>query len=345
MRILSKTRVSRFQSLARVLVSAVLVVLLASSVEVKGLLGGVRLVSISALLIALSLAALDRILMAFKWNILLRAKSIRISLARATKAYLTASFLGLALPTTIGAEAVRTYSVSKDGHNPADVAASIVVERGLGLYALLIYCLFAALIGFRMLGDAVSNEFMPLLWAIPVMLITFVILIWGSSRTWTVHRVYPRFGVVTEKLAGRRFANRISESYDSYLQFGKNRFALVIFFLLSLVENIFPILWTYFMALAIGISVPLIIFFILVPIAMFFRRLPISLDGFGLHEGVFVLILPLFAVAKTDAFLLGISTHLLAIAVMLPGGYLYLSKGLGRKSSTVDILSPTKGSG
>ena len=125
----------------RLIVSGGLIAFLFYSVDFSTVATIVSQSNIAYIVIAILIALGDRVFMAYKWNILLRAKAIRISLVELTGTYLTTTFLGLFLPATVGGDALRAYAVSKDGHNASDVISSIIVERALGFIALFVFVL------------------------------------------------------------------------------------------------------------------------------------------------------------------------------------------------------------
>ena len=88
-------------------------------------------------------------------------------------------------------------------------------------------------------------------------------------------------------------------------------------------NHILPILRPYVIALALGVSVPIAYFFVLVPIVLVLIRLPISFDGFGLQEGAFVFFLSLVGISEGVAFSVGLTNHLVFLLGILPGGIMY----------------------
>ena len=70
--------------------------------------------------------------MTFKWTLLLRAQGYRLPLFQGVMIYCTSMVWGLALPTTVGADAIRAVMVTKRGFNGTDVVTSIVIERMVG---------------------------------------------------------------------------------------------------------------------------------------------------------------------------------------------------------------------
>jgi hypothetical protein len=58
--------------------------------------------------------------------------------------------------------------------------------------------------------------------------------------------------------------------------------------------------------------------------------MPVSFDGFGINEALFIWFLALFGVAHEQGFLIGLINHLLFIAGVLPGGLFYVFSDRGR---------------
>ncbi len=285
------------------------------------------------LLVAYLVALLDRVLMAYKWGLLLRAKEIRIPLPELTATYLVATFLGLFLPATLGSDALRAYAVSRGGHQPSHVISSIIVERLAGLVALLLFALASILVSMWVLGQGFLANAWTLFAVMGVVLVALLAIFVVSLHEAVSRRLAA---VVQSRLrpqaAPRRLLQKVHGVYGSYQSYRDKRAHLAAFLLLSLAENFLPVLWGYYLSLAFGIAVPLLYFFILTPIVLVLVRLPISLDGFGLQEGTFVYFLALVGVPPAEAFLLGLASHLLAIASLLPGAVLYWLNGLRLRS-------------
>ena len=83
---------------------------------------------------AVLLSTADRFLMAYKWWLLLRSRNLGVRLWTAFRCYLVSSLYGLILPVTVGADAIRILAIRQLGIT--EVAASIIIERGLGVLAM-----------------------------------------------------------------------------------------------------------------------------------------------------------------------------------------------------------------
>jgi glycosyltransferase 2 family protein len=313
----------------RILISLGLIVFLLYTVDFGDMSGSLAGSNIYYLIAALLVAFGDRFLMAYKWNILLKAKSIHIPLLRVTAIYLISSFLGLFLPATVGGDAIRAYAVAKGGQKGRDIVSSIVVERLFGILALLIFVLISITLSIFVFGQSFFASIWSLFGVILLVFLFFSAFIYLSLNRSLLQRLYLLIAGRNTKINENKWVDKLKGIYQSYLAYQEHKKELGVFLLWSFLENLFPIFWTYFLALAFNIPVPLLYLFILEPIVLVLVRLPISIDGIGIKEGAFVYFLTLIGIPSSDALLLGIASHVLGVISILPGGVLYGLNGLG----------------
>jgi hypothetical protein len=117
---------------------------------------------------------------------------------------------------------------------------------------------------------------------------------------------------------------KVLRSYQDYAQHGKT---LALFLGLSVIEQFIPVVTTFLIARAIDIAIPFITFVIFVPLVVMIVRLPISTDGIGVREGLFVYLFGLVGVSQEDAFLVGLlSSVLWRVAVAPLTLYFFLAR-------------------
>lgn len=320
---------TRFFIIFRIAVSVGLIVWLIHLAQTANLveaLAGANLILIGLVLLV---ANVDRVLMAYKWNLLLRAKQINLPLIGVVAAYYKASFWGNMILPSIGADAIRIFEVSKRTKKPGDIISSVIIERIIGLLAITIVgfiglVIFSLTIG-RNWGIYVFFLAAILLGSIPSFLLTlnrrrFIWLQnWLSKSEWeTVRRL-----------------ERVIISYQEYSRFPRT---LWIFFFLSCIEQLFPVFSAYLIALALSINnLSFITLLIFVPLILLIVRLPISMDGFGVTEGLYIYIFGLIGVQPAHAFLLGFLPAVLArVATAMPTLYFFLMQSSGLDPSELE---------
>jgi len=277
---------------------------------------------------ALGVVCINRVLMPVKWNILVKAKQIHIGWFDVIKIYYISSFLGLYLPPTVGADSVRVYYTAKKGYSVPDVLTSIIVERALGFLVLILFVLFGCVIFIHCFTNIVFDIHNILL----ISLLINLLILFGFFISMSNYfiQVFSNFlmRLSSRKLIGKA-ANMLYILFQSYCLYKSKKKFLTVFFLLTCAEMVLPITRSYFIAKAFNISLPLYYYFAFVPIVIFLIRLPISADGFGIHEGGFAYFLSLMGVSQTLGFSVGVISHCLLWVSLVPGLIFYIFEKKG----------------
>jgi glycosyltransferase 2 family protein len=115
------------------LISLVLLALLSTLVDFSEVLSTLATLHPGYVLLILGLVTLDRFFMAFKYNVLLKARGLHVPFVHVLKTYYIGNFMGFFLPATVGMDAVRIWHLSQYGYNVAIVTSAVLIERLLGL--------------------------------------------------------------------------------------------------------------------------------------------------------------------------------------------------------------------
>jgi uncharacterized protein (TIRG00374 family) len=280
----------------------VLIVFVAEPLE---LIRMVTTISPSAMLLAVILAATDRLIMAFKWRLLLLARDLPVSLWTAVRSYWASSLIGLVLPVTVGADAIRIFTLRQFGM--LEVTASIVVERILGTIAMgsvaLISCV---LLTATVAGLSIQRLTVGLMFALVCSIVLFV----GSlmmSAWWTEHHI-----------ASPSWFRKATESYSQYRQ---HPLALSVFYVLSIAESLLVALIAFVIAMGLGFTLPLYILIATIPIAFASARLPVSLGGFGVQEAAFVYLASFVDIPATEALAIMLLLDVAMLIALFPSAF------------------------
>ena len=328
----------------QVVVSVGLLALLIRWIDVGSFVHAVTTADFALLGVALFLAVADRVMMAAKWNVLLAAKDIRLRWTEVIGLYWTSTFLGLFLPATVGADVVRAMVLSRSESRRADIVSSILVERFLGLVSLAIFGFVGAVLAPAVLGGgAIDQKRLLLIVGGTAVVITLAL---AFSFTSTCERIVD---AVTARGRGVRGLGRAVEVaakvYRSFRGYRQHRGALALFLGLSLAENLLPIGRALFVC-ALHVHTPMLFFTAIVPIESLLIRLPITVDGFGLREGVFTYFLAKMGVPQSVGFAVGLVNHVLFLLAVMPGGVIHFwpSAEKRREKSVDAAAAPADGS-
>jgi len=265
--------------------------------------------------VLLALLLLDRYIMAYKWALLLRARGVAISNLAAFRIYLLSGFLGIFLPTSVGADAVKIARTSLAMGNLGRVTASTIMERALGLLALVV----VAATGLGLMLVSEEEQFLMLFYAscMLIVLIVFAVLLSLNSR------LFRWLNDHFSQLAKYRIGRILLDSHEEYVRFGTDRKILFWFFCLSILEHIVLGIVAYGAGLALGLDLNVVYYLAIIPVASAAGMMPISIGGLGVKEGVLVLLFTMVGLSGEEAFAFALYSRILALASLIPGGVIF----------------------
>jgi len=273
------------------------------------------------LLLAIAVVTIDRILMTFKWTLLLRAQGYRLPLLQGVTIYCTSMVWGLALPTTVGADAIRAVIVTKRGFNGTDVVTSIVIERMVGFVLALALGLVSLAI-LRTIG-VLDARFDSALYLGIAMLVGVTALLVAALNEKLVAHVVARLPRFVRESKVMRYLDRFAGAYRAL---GGARGTIAKFSLLTVLEQVFSVLFPWTLALGLGVDVNLLLLLGVLPISTLISRLPISFDGLGVFEAVFVGLLVLAGISADAALAIAISGRIIQLFAFLPWWLVYVAR-------------------
>lgn len=264
-------------------------------------------------LVALAAITLDRALMSYKWGLLLAIRGYRLTLAHKLMVYCSAMMWGLALPSTVGADGVRVVLSRRYGVRVDDCLATILVERGVGF----IVALLSAIIGLVVLHSAAPRGAayeVALIVSILGMLAAIGVLILSFRKTSldAVLRFAPR------RFMESKAARMLRTLHDAYRSLAVDRGRLATFCVLTFGEQMLTVAYYGVIAVALGVEFNALFLLAAVPLAILVSRLPISLDGIGVYEGIFMAVMALGGVRPEDSLAVSLAARALQIITWTP---------------------------
>jgi uncharacterized protein (TIRG00374 family) len=298
----------------RVVFSVVLIVLLfVHFVDAHEFVRILRRFDPGYLLLTLAVITIDRILMTFKWLLLLRAQGHRLSLWQGVMIYCSSMVWGFALPATVAADAIRAVMVTKRGVNGTDVVTSIVVERVVGFVlalALGIVCLMIL----KSLG-ILDAKFDTALYLGMLMLIGAIVTLVVSLNKKVVNLLITW---LPTPLRESKVMGILTRFTDAYQTLGNSRGVLARFTALTVLEQLLSVIVPWTIAMGLGVNVDLLVLLGVLPISTLISRLPVSFDGLGVFEAIFVGLLVLAGISAESALAIAISGRLLQLLAFMP---------------------------
>ena len=171
---------------AGTLIALVLIVLLISRQGWGEIWGAVVEIGWPRFLLALAVLMVSRFMVAARWHVLLRAAEMEIKYKDSLRITFVGLFASNFLPSTVGGDVVRLAGVVQAGYDAAVGAASLVVDRLVGMFgmALVLPPGLAKLFAFQ--G---SQTVISLAWVgkLSEKFKTFVGRIWQAMKLWAKH--------------------------------------------------------------------------------------------------------------------------------------------------------------
>ncbi len=276
-------------------------------------------VKIAALVISVALMGLVVWLGVVRWRLVLAVQGLILPLGRATSISLVAQFFNSFLLGSTGGDFIKAYYAARETHHlKTEAVTTVFVDRLVGLWAMLLFAGLMMPTNLPMLQkDAKLEASAALILAMLVSLtIVLVLAFWGG-----VSKRFPRARHYFRRLPKGEV---LEKSLDSCRQFGKEKMFLLKTVAMSLFINVILVLQIYALCQGLDLNVPLMALMVIVPIVTCITAVPISLNGLGVRETLFVLMLGVVAVPSPAA----LSVSLLASAEGLfwsaVGGFVYM---------------------
>lgn len=264
---------------------------------------------------AVGLLAAALIVAAVRWHAFLRTAGVEPAVGLTVRAFLIGTFANNFLPQ-LGGDAVRALLVAPPGSgSPVRAVVSALVDRvsALGCLVLLAWACVAADAG-DIPGAIVGG----------LLAVTAL----GALATVALAVLMRRGGGALARLLPDRLRPSAREVRATLVTYARDRPLLAIALVLGVVYQLMVVLETWMLARAIGVDVSFAIIGAAVPVVLVITLLPISLGGFGLREGGFVVLLADAGVSSADATLLSVLSVVAlalasmpgAVAMLMPGG-------------------------
>lgn len=272
------------------------------------------------LVLALVVVTLDRVLMAYKWTLLLKAQGHPLPLLPAVTIYCTAMVWGLVLPATVGADALRAVMVTKRGFDGTDVVTSIVIERLVG-FVLALALGIVSLVILRSIGILDATYDMALYLSIAMLLASIGLLLASMSST-LVDMIVVR---LPRAIRESKIMGHLARFTTAYHSLGAARGTIARFGALTVIEQVFSVAFLWALAKGLGVPVDLLLLLGVLPLATLISRLPISVDGLGVFEAVFVGLLVLAGISAESALAIAISGRVIQMLAFLPWWFAHVT--------------------
>ncbi len=265
---------------------------------------------------ALGLFLSSTLLGSYQWGRLLRAVGLPLSFARVCSYYHVGLFFNNFLPANIGGDIARVVDASRHASGKATALSTVVMDRTLGMVAL------------GGLALVTAWPAMPLYHLEPLYFLLVAFFACGLGLLWATLNARWLLGLegVLRRVGLGRWVPRLERVAESMATFRRHPGPLAGLLGVALLTQLSRVAVHALAARALGIVLPLHYFFLFVPLLAVLVSLPISFNGIGVREGAGIVLFGMVGVDRAHAFSLQVVTYLIAVAVSLLGGLVFISR-------------------
>jgi glycosyltransferase 2 family protein len=303
----------------KMVISAGLLWLLLSRVDLAQLWQTARTASPAWLTAALGIYLLMCFLSAWRWRVLLRAQHIAVPLTTLTTSFLVATFFNNFLPSNIGGDVVRIGDTARQAGSKTLAATVVLLDRGIGLLGLIFVAALGASAGS---GSATAVPGGPvLLWlAFAAALVVAAPLVLAPALVGRLLRPL-------EAIHREWVRERLERLTTALGRFREMPAALVVCFLGGILVQVTLVLFYAAVARGLAIPVGLSDLAILVPLSFIVQMVPVSVNGFGVREATFTVYFSRIGLPAESAFALSFIGAMLIMVFSLSGAVSYVLRG------------------
>lgn len=304
--------------LLKLLFSAAVLVLffVLTGTSIKDIGQKLRGISWGWLALAFSLQVPGSLISTHRWRILAKAQGDDIPFLFLLKSHLAAMFFNMFLPTRFGGDVVRIWDGSKRSKSLVKSSAVVLVDRATGIIVLFLFALVAALFRLDMARQV------PVIWA--------ALALGLIGLAGVAFFFLPVFGGWLKKLPERGIVKRLKHKaieFRTTVIAYKNKpreFTRATAWAVLLQMNV--ILFYFLIGRALHLTIPLLDYFIFIPLVLLIQIIPITINGLGLREGAYIEIFKFYGIPVESAWSFSIIEVAFGLILGLIGGAIYISR-------------------
>lgn len=216
----------------------------------------------------------------FRWYLLLRCQGFDVTVGSTLALTFIGLFFNLAMPGGVGGDLIKGYYVVQD--NPERrmaSAASILVDRVIGFFSMVVMSLIALALNIHLMDG--KDDLKRMAWGAFLLFIFFIIfLMVALSR-----RFKNMFEKIFLKIPGGKFFARLHEVFYSY----RGHLNILVFALfLSMISQACTVSFFVMVGQAMNVNIPIQAYFFVVPVGLIAMAAPIAPAGIGVGQAAFL---------------------------------------------------------
>ena len=290
-------------------ISLAILLLLVYVADLDALKDSFYSVKLDAILYALGLILLIRLVMAIRWKVLLHFYQINAGLLKLLEIMFVSNAVGHLLPSGVGSDIIRVYELSRNKGCSEKVLASVFLDRVFGLVSMLLVALLAA-------WYAYFSSQMD--WAIPL-LITLTML--GLPVALLVIRflLSKNIRLSSDKKLLMKIINFYNRFITALQQTDIPVYGYYVIILLSVLVQLIRSLVFMCIFIGLGSDIAIIHYFVFIPVVFILMLIPVSIGGLGIRESALFAFYGPLGLSIATCTVAGLIFHALQLIMIIPG--------------------------
>jgi uncharacterized protein (TIRG00374 family) len=263
---------------------------------------------------AVLLVLVDRALNAYRWIALLGALSpgSRPPFATVLRIFFVSTFVGTFLPS-VGGDIYRAYSLAREQVRVSESAASVLMDRVLGVLSIVVLAIAAIVVVPRYAADPRVAAALGLASA---GCLAVAVCVFSESAAGGIQRLAAR-------LPGARLRRIASTLNEAVRRYAHHREDLLKVLIASIGVQVLRVIQAYCLGRGLGIELPIVLYFVFIPLVMLVMQLPVTVAGLGTGQVAFDALFGQVGVPASQAVALSILFIALGFVGNLPGALLW----------------------
>lgn len=293
--------------------SGLLLVYLFRKIDTHSMIGLLKEARYEYFYVAGAMFFLVHVLILIRWNIFIRALSLRVPLRAVINYFFIGLFFNLFLPSSTGGDFIRTLGLCNYTTQKAKVVASVVLDRLCGFMAICAVSFVAFFFGFQHIKDFSLLISVVVLAGISGALVLFL---FNHAIYSLFCRIFNHFPKIKNSL--------LNLHYDIVLLKG-HKWAMIGAFAISCFTQVVTAFTFYMVAKALNQDIEMIYFLIFVPLICVASSLP-SIGGLGARDAGAAHLFAKIGVSSGVAVSITLINFLFMVAIGMIGGIIYVTQ-------------------
>lgn len=261
----------------------------------------------------------------WRWQLLLKAQGYPAPLRELSASYLVATFFNNFLPSNIGGDLIRVRDGKKLTGSLTSSLAVVAIDRIVGFGALYFLAAMAYVMGGAQLRALAGARLVVFGLGAFFAWLAYIFFRPGVARRW----------MAKSGLSGLPWAQERFETVQEAVHVYRTEVGVVwTAFAGSVVLQALIVLYFLCVARALRIDLPLGACFLMVPLCGLIQSVPISFNGWGLRESVFVLYFGQIGLPADQALAFSLVGAGLVVLLSLSGALVWTSRGRVPEATT-----------